>query len=123
MAANKPTSLLKKIVARAPGPLRYPTKKSGRAAKPQKGVRGGISATIEDNMIVLRLPLIPEASRKPSSTGKSILCASTRGPRKVYQRTDDADPVIYEVDGKPLRIIASAFISADELSESKTEKE
>lgn len=115
MAANKPTSLIKTIAARAPGPLRYPTKEAVRAEKAQKRARGsgGIVATIEDDVIVLRLPLIPKANRKPSSTGKSVLCASTRGPRKVHQVVSGDELVLYEIDGKPLKIIASAFIAAE----------
>ena len=114
MAANKPTSLIKKIAARAPGPLRYPTKTARRAEKTQKRTRsGGMIATIEGDVIVLRLPLIPEADRKPSSTGKSVLCASTRGPRKVHQVVSGDELVLYEIDGKPLKIIASAFIAAE----------
>jgi len=76
---------------------------------PSKSPIGAIVATLEDDVIVLRIPLIPEDKRKPSSTGKSILCGNTRGPKIVRQLVND-ELVPVEIDGQQLRVIASAFI-------------
>lgn len=70
---------------------------------------GGATATLEDGIIVLRMPLIEADKRKASSTGKSILCGNTRGPKIVRQLVDD-EMVPVEIDGENLRVIASAFI-------------
>jgi hypothetical protein len=71
---------------------------------------GFATATLEEgNVIVLRLPLISEAKRKQSASGKSILYANTYGAR-VVRHLVDGELVPVEVDGMQLRIIASAFL-------------
>jgi len=88
-----------------------PTAVSGKERKmPSRNPTFGVSAIIEDGFIVLRLPIISEDKRKKSSTGKSILYANTYGPKIVRQRVDD-ELVPVTVDGVPLRIIASAYLS------------
>lgn len=109
MAKSKTSGFLKKTRDRADLVIPSPT-----ACKPAKTVRsghGGVSATLEDGVIVLRLPLFAETTRKPSSTGKSTLCASTRGPRVVKHVTKTGEVAPVEIDGKPLKVIASAFIT------------
>lgn len=87
-----------------------PTVKRGKERKmPSKSPVGTIVATLEDDVIVLRIPLIGKDKRKPSSTGKSILCGNTRGPKIVRQLIDD-ELVPVEIDGQQLRVIASAYI-------------
>lgn len=69
---------------------------------------GFATATLEaGNVIVLRLPLISEAKRKKSASGKSILYANIS---RVVRHLVDGELVPVEVDGLQLRIIASAFL-------------
>lgn len=94
-----------------------PTAARGKERKmPSRNPLMGAMAIIEDGCIVLRLPLISEEKRKKSSTGKSILYANTYGPKIVRQRVND-ELVPVEVDGIPLRIIASAYLSVRKESE------
>jgi fatty acid-binding protein DegV len=63
--------------------------------------------TLEDNMIVIRLPVF--AAPTKSASGKSELYGSTRGPKKVMQEVDGKlQPVVF--NGGNLKAIASAFV-------------
>jgi hypothetical protein len=57
-----------------------------------------LTATVEDGYLVVRVPLNPTPTR--SSTGKSLVVASTHGNKQ----TD------LEVDGKPVILGLNAYI-------------
>lgn len=68
-----------------------------------------MSVTLEDGAVVIRMPL--QKTPTISSTGKSQLYCSTRGPRRVVQKTKDNTYVPVEIDGGVLKAIASAFVT------------
>ncbi len=96
-----------------------PTVTRGTERKlPSKNHVMGATATIEDNVIVIRMPIISEDRRKKSASGKSILLANTYGPKIVrHQVGDELVPV--EIDGARVRFIASVYLPLKE-TESKT---
>lgn len=79
------------------------------AKKNSNNVGACVIATIEDNAIVFRLPLFEENNRRVSGSGKSILCATTRGPKQVRHMVD-GEMVPIMIDGKPLRLNATAYV-------------
>lgn len=103
-----------RLLARQPAP-----KAVTKTVEPKRaGTNAGITATVDGDFIVLRLPLFPKEKRRASGSGKSVLCASTHGPKIVRQLgVDGLVPV--EIDGKALRVIASAFIPAADKVPSK----
>jgi len=68
-----------------------------------------MSVTLEDGMVVIRMPL--QTTPAISSTGKSKLYCTTRGPRRVVQKTKDNTYMPVEFDGGVLKAIASAFVT------------
>jgi hypothetical protein len=82
-----------------------PTKKNSVVAAPtSKQQRHTFNVSIEDGALVVRMPIIHAADRKISKSGKSIICAGTGGTKVARQ---------IEIDGKALRICATAWISCD----------
>jgi hypothetical protein len=67
------------------------------------------TAEIQDDVLILRLPLIPAATRKVSKSGKSIVCAGTGGTKLLKQTINGANVAI-EIDGKIMRACATAWI-------------
>lgn len=90
-----------------------PTKKEPPAAsKPAKQQRHTFTVEIENDVLVLRLPMIPAEQRKASKSGKSIICAGTGGT-KVARQTLDGVSVPVEIAGKAMRVCATAWIGCD----------
>lgn len=59
-----------------------------------------LTATIEDGILIIKVPMNPTPVR--SSTGKTLVVASTHGNKQTE----------VEVDGKPVIIGVNAYISA-----------
>jgi hypothetical protein len=69
-----------------------------------------LSLTLEDGMIVIRLPVF--AAPTKSASGKSMLYGSTRGPRRVMVEVDgQLKPA--QLGGGQLKAIASAFVTLE----------
>lgn len=77
--------------------------------------QNAVTVEIVDNAIVLRLPLIPADLRKISKSGKSIICAGTGGTKLARHLVNGALAPI-EINGKNMRVCASAWISHDGVS-------
>ena len=92
-----------------------PTKKEAVVTSPapaKQQQRHTFNVTIEDDVLVLRLPMIPATQRKVSKSGKSIICAGTGGT-KVARQLLDGLSVPVEINGKSMRVCATAWIGAD----------
>lgn len=114
MSSHRRPGFTTKIAGAAPSRLMVKAPKATtRSESKTRRSYSGLSATIEGDVLVLRLPLFPAEARRPSTSGKSILCATTRGPKIVRQPGPDG-MVPVEIDGKALRVIASAFIPAED---------
>lgn len=57
-----------------------------------------LTATVEDGYLVIRVPLNPTPTR--SSTGKTLVVASSRGNKQTE----------LEIDGKPVIVGVNAYI-------------
>lgn len=60
-----------------------------------------MKAIMETGRVMITLPLLGKP--RPSRSGKSLLVASSRGMRKAS----------FTVDGKPVYVVASAFVRND----------
>lgn len=90
-----------------------PTKKETPAPTKQvKQQRHTFTVEIENDVLVLRLPMVPAEQRKVSKSGKSIICAGTGGT-KVARQTINGASVPVEIAGKAMRICATAWIGCD----------
>ena len=89
-----------------------PTKKAIPAIKASNQQRQAFSVAIENDVLVLRLPLIPADKRKISKSGKSIICAGTGGT-KIARQSLDGIMTPVEIDGKAMRICATAWVGCD----------
>ncbi|HEX4542496.1 MAG TPA: hypothetical protein VH114_04960 [Candidatus Acidoferrum sp.] len=68
-----------------------------------------MNARIEDGMLVIELPL---EKPRPSSSGKTLLVASTRGVQNSTAR----------LKGRFISVVANAFIAPDDTSAGKQEQ-
>lgn len=91
-------------------PLVRETNKKKTATPPTAAKHGKLSTTLEDGMIVIRLPIFEKPVK--SASGKSLLLGSTRGPRRVT-RTVDGETQYVEFEGGYLKAIASAFVTTE----------
>jgi hypothetical protein len=92
-----------------------PTKKEAAPSKTKKRAnakRPGFTVALEDDTLVLRLPITEEDKRKISKSGKSIICAGTSGTR-IARHDVDGVSVPLQIAGRDLRICATAWISAE----------
>ena len=90
-----------------------PTKKENTAlATTNNSRRYTLNVEIENDVLILRLPMISALERKVSKSGKSIICAGTGGTKVAKQIIDGLSAPI-EIDGKAMRICATAWISCD----------
>jgi len=91
-----------------------PTKKEGLVAtkKPSLSTRRTFTVAVEGDELVLRLPITAEDQRKISKSGKSIIIAGTSGTRVARQK-ENGESAPIEINGKALRVCATAWISAD----------
>lgn len=80
------------------------------AAKSTTPKQTAVTVEIVDGALVLRLPLLPADLRKISTSGKSIICAGTGGT-KIARHLVNGELVPIEIDGKNMRVCASAWIS------------
>lgn len=98
---------------RAEKPMVRRTKTARKSATGEKAPvvvqeRRKLSLTLEDCMIVIRMPVFVAPAQ--SASGKSMLYGSTRGPKRVMQEVDGKLEAV-EFDGGKLKAIASAFVT------------
>lgn len=107
---NKPAQN-KPIVRKTKTETRTQTLKTTATTGRQK-----LSLTLEDGMIVIRMPVAKAPTK--STSGKSLLYGTTRGPRRVLQEVDGKfEPVM--INDRPLKAIASAFAAIEDTTNSK----
>lgn len=114
----EPLNLLPQQTAEAPRPEKPLVRRTKTVKKSATGEltpatereQRKLSLTLEDGMIVIRMPVF--AAPAPSSSGKSMLYGSTRGPRRVMQEVDGKLEVA-EIGGGKLKAIASAFVTLE----------
>lgn len=92
-------------------------KKTTNNTAPQTSGRK-LLVTMEDGMIVIRMPFT--TAPVASSTGKSMLYGSTRGPKRVMQEVDGKFEYV-TINGGYLKAIASAFVAVEASKEQKAE--
>lgn len=86
--------------------------KAGRPAATTKQAdkKRKMSLTLEDGMIVIRLPVFETPTQ--SASGKSKLYGTTRGPKRVMHEIDGKLEHV-EIDGGYLKATASAYVTLD----------
>lgn len=91
-----------------------PTKKEAvvAVAPANKQQRHTFNVEIENDVLILRLPMVPAEQRKVSKSGKSIICAGTGGTKVARQIVADAS-IPVEINGKAMRVCATAWIGCD----------
>lgn len=90
--------------------VRREKKNNDAAVKASNKASRKLSVTLENDMIVIRMPVF--AAPTASASGKSMLYGSTRGPKRVMQEIDGKfEPAV--IDGGKLKAIASAFVTLE----------
>jgi len=105
----KKSSNVKAAKSKQPAIVAATPEDDSRAAITTVGCSKRMSVTLEDGVVVIRMPL--QTMPTVSSTGKSKLYCTTRGPRRVVQKNKDNTYTPVEIDGGVLKAIASAFVT------------